>query len=384
MNGTVIEVIFCTDGIFPHAIGGMQRHSRLLIEELAKDPHIALSVIHPHTGIKVFPDLTGVNEIVIDPGKSTGRYLRDCYNYSIKVNEIIKAHPKAIIYSQGLSVWHNIKETGFRVIINPHGLEPYQALTVKDKLITAPFRMIFGYLFKHAAAVVSLGGRLTGILENILGNEKNRIAVLPNAVNITHKIERSFNTEPLKFLFVGRFAFNKGIRVLLEAVKELNTEGYEKKLHFDLVGKGPLFESYKKKYAASNINFAGFADDNALNKFYRDDDVFVFPTLFEGMPTVVLEAMACSMPVIVTDVGATKELVNEMNGYIIETKDIASLKSALLRYYNLSPVERKLLSDHSWLKVKDNFTWPVVAEKHKQLFRSLNELLTKNKKEKVT
>jgi glycosyltransferase involved in cell wall biosynthesis len=368
-----LRIVFCTDGIFPHAVGGMQRHSKLLIEELAKDERIQLTVIHPHHGKQIFNDHHSIKEIGIDQGKSSGIYLIDCYNYSKQVYKILQEYKDALIYSQGLSVWYKINRIGKRVIINPHGLEPYQTISIKDKLISTPFRIIFGYLFKKSAAVVSLGGRLTDILGNLRSLNKNKIIVLPNAVNIPEQQMRSYNNHPVKFLFVGRFAFNKGIGVLLEVAEKLNLEGFEDKMIFNLVGKGPLFEEYKKAYSAPNIHFIGFADDDKLIDLYKENDVFVLPTLFEGMPTVVLEAMTYSMPVIVTDVGATLELVNSSNGFIIEKNDPESLKEALLKFYHLTGVERKSLSEQSYLKVKDNFTWPVVTGKYKDLFFRLKK-----------
>lgn len=373
MKHEPLEVIFCTDGIFPHAIGGMQRHSRLLIEELARDESIRLLVLHPHTGEKVFVSNSAIREMAVPAGKDSGRYLLNCYRYSRNIYRIIQQHPNAIVYSQGLSVWHNIRKIGNRVVVNPHGLESYQAISLKDRAITLPFRLIFRYLFMQAAAVVSLGGRLTGILQKQLGKASDKITVLPNAVNIGEETPRTCDHEPVRFLFVGRFAFNKGIGVLLEAAKQLNDEGYEKKMSFNLVGKGPLFEEFTKKYQAPNIYFAGFADDEQLVELYKANDVFVLPTLFEGMPTVVLEAMSYGMPVIVTDVGATLELVDPSNGTIIEKNDVASLKAALIGYLEKSPVDRKTMAANSYRKVKENFIWPVVAEKHKTLFKRIRK-----------
>jgi len=366
------EVLFCTDGIFPHAVGGMQRHSRLLVEQLAAMEDIDLKVIHPHAGVNVF-DNPNITEIVAVPDQSSNRYLINCWHYSKKVFEIAQAHPNAVIYSQGLSVWQDIQEVGNRVIINPHGLEPYQTLSTRDYMIGVPFRLIFNRLFKNAARVVSLGGRLTGILEKYITKEK--IALLPNAVNVPGITERNFETgsQPLQFLFVGRFALNKGINILAQAVKELNEAGYADKFTFNLVGKGPLFEEYKNLYAFKNLNFLGFADDDKLNELYRTNDVFVLPTLFEGMPTVVLEGMAHGMPIIVTDVGATLEMVDATNGYIIEKNDVNSLKQAILRYSELSAVEKKSMSMASYSRVKGKFTWKIVAEKHADLFRLMSK-----------
>lgn len=360
------EILFCTDGIFPHAVGGMQRHSRLLIEELASRANLQLIVVHPHVGTSVFNN-PAIREIAIAPEQKSKRYLINCFNYSKQVFEIAVKHPQAVIYSQGLSVWYGIKQLRNRVIVNPHGLEPYQTLSLKDKLLGTPFRLIFNHLFRNAGHVVSLGGRLTGILKPLA----KKVITLPNAVNVPEPLNRKFDNVPLQFLFVGRFAFNKGINILAQAAKELNSEGYDTKLTFNLVGKGPLFEEYRKEYAFANLNYLGFADDDKLNELYRTNDVFVLPTLFEGMPTVVLEAMAHGMPIIVTDVGATLEMVGPENGYIIEKNDVASLKEAILKYYFTTADERKQLSKASYEKVKNNFTWKIVAEKHAHLFEAI-------------
>ena len=374
MSSKKLQVLFCTDGIFPHAVGGMQRHSLLLAEQLASNNDIDLIVVHPHEGIDVFKN-PAISEIIATPAKTSDTYLINCWHYSKRVFEIASEHPDAVIYSQGLSIWYNIGKLSNRVIVNPHGLEPYQTLSLRDYLVGVPFRLIFNHLFKNTAKVVSLGGRLTGILQKL--TTPSKIAVLPNAVNVPDPTPRNFDkqTSPLQFLFVGRFALNKGINILAKAVKELNEEGYSEKFSFNLVGKGPLFEAYVKQYAFPNLHFLGFADDDKLNELYRTNDVFVLPTLFEGMPTVVLEGMAHGMPVIVTDVGATRELVDLTNGYIIEKNDVNSLKQAILNYNSLSPVEKKLMSEASYSRVKDKFTWKIVAEKHTALFNSLSATL---------
>lgn len=366
MKSSKPQVIFCTDGIFPLAVGGMQRHSRLLIEELAAMGGLELIVIHPHAGQSVFNN-PEIKEIALAPVQTSKRYLINCYNYSKQVLEILLQYPHAVIYSQGLSVWHGIGQVSKRLIVNPHGLEPYQTLSLKDKLLGTPFRLIFNHLFRNAAHVVSLGGRLTGILKGRCRN----VVTLPNAVNVPEPIIRKFDNVPLQFLFVGRFAFNKGINILAEAVKSLNEDGYGDKMVFNLVGKGPLFDEYKKVYNFKNLNYLGFADDDKLNELYKTNDMFVLPTLFEGMPTVVLEAMAHGMPIIVTDVGATLEMVDDKNGFIIDKNSVDSLKESLLKYYHTTAEERKNLSKASYDKVKNNFTWKIVAAKHYRLFETV-------------
>ncbi|HKR03070.1 MAG TPA: glycosyltransferase family 4 protein [Bacteroidia bacterium] len=370
-----MQLLFVTDGIFPHAVGGMQRHSRLLIEELSKIKELELIVIHPHDTLKVFKDSDNIKEIGLKTTKTKNisEYFFNAYKYSKQVYKELKKFPGALIYSQGMSVWYGIKDVGNRLIINPHGLEPYQVLTLKEKIITAPYRYVHNYLFKHAAKIVSLGGRLTDIFIKDLNLPKEKIAVLPNAANVPELISRNFNHTPLQFLFVGRFAFNKGIQTLVDTVLELNKEGYADKFRFALVGKGPLYDHFLNTYKEPNLKFYGGADDAALFKLYKESDVFVLPTLFEGMPTVVLEAMGYGLPVIVTDTGATRQLVDESNGFIIEKKDVSSLKSAILKYAGLNAEERKKLSEASYNKLKNNFTWTIVAQQHFELFKSCSK-----------
>lgn len=360
------QLLFITDGIFPHAIGGMQRHSRLLLEALALENKLELIVVHPHAA-PVFDAAYGIQEISV-PFSFDGFYIKKCWEYSALTSEVIRQYPEAIVYAQGLSVLKGLKKFGHRVIINPHGLEPFQSLSWVERMKTLPLRLLERYQFKHAAKIVSLGGKLTDILLKEISNGKNKVVVLPNAVNPGQPPVRIFQEEKISLLFVGRFAFNKGINLLMEAARQLNKEGYLHRLQFNIVGKGPLYEQYIKEYNFPNVNFIGFADDALLTSLYKENDLFVFPTRFEGMPTVVLEAMAASMPIIVSNTGATAELVDSDNGFLIETGNLRALTWAIQRFYQLKPDEKKALSDKSYQKVIENFTWAKVANLHLDLF----------------
>lgn len=360
------HIVFCTSGVFPESVGGIQRHSKLLIEALAKTRSVTLTVIHPHTTKRLFDPEFNVQEIDIDFNHAHGNYLLNCYKYSKLVYNQLLNYPDAIVYAQGLSIWYKADKLKGRLIYNPHGLEPFQGQTLRDKLTTFPFRIIMRKVFKNATYVISLGGHLTGILK-AAGVPSSKIKVLPNATNIPETVLKTENKK-CTFLFVGRFAHNKGIDLLLQAIQELNAEGFESQMHFNLVGKGPLFAQLVSNYKLPNITFAGFADDEQLKNFYAGSDAFVFPTLFEGMPTVVLEAMSYELPVIVSDVGATAELVNSSNGYLIEKNNKQHLKAAIKNFISLSDEERKTMAAQSLNKVNEKFTWKAVAQQHLNLF----------------
>lgn len=368
-----IPLIFATDGIFPHAVGGMQRHSRLLVEALARTGELDLIVLHPHPGEVIFKDHPEVQEIMVDPLPQKKHYFLELRDYSKRVRDILRAHPAHLIYSQGLSVWTDIDEFADRTIVNPHGLEPYQALGTMAKLKTLPYRRVFDQLFKRCRRTVSLGGQLTEIIRPRLGRPE-QLAVLPNATNpldLPAPQLHKHKGQPLRFMFVGRFSDNKGIVHLLEATQSLNQQGLTDQFVVDLCGKGPLFEAMQQRFPLPNVQFRGFVSDDDLDQAYLDNHVFVLPTLYEGMPTVILEAMARAMPIIVTDVGATLELVGPENGRIIQKQNSGDLAGKMQSFLKMPEEEYEQLSVHSLSKFLRSFTWEAVAAAHLKLFREV-------------
>jgi glycosyltransferase involved in cell wall biosynthesis len=91
------------------------------------------------------------------------------------------------------------------------------------------------------------------------------------------------------------------------------------------------------------------------------------------MPTVVLEAMSYGKPVIVTDVGATRELVDSSNGYVIPKNNVEELVKAIVSFHELSDDERRALGETSRRKVEERFVWEAVAEEYLKLFKSVEE-----------
>ncbi|MFN8397393.1 MAG: glycosyltransferase family 4 protein [Bacteroidia bacterium] len=367
-----IPLIFCTDGIFPHSVGGMQRHSRLLVEALAATGEVDITVLHPHPGIQVFPGLSNVTEVALPPLPGKKHYFLELRDYSKLVLAEIEKRPDHLVYSQGLSVWVGLNRVRKRLIVNPHGLEPYQTLTFKERLKTWPYRWVFNRIFRNAARVVSLGGSLTRILQRAGRNVK--VVVLPNATQVLPVPDSDLlksKAKPLKFLFVGRFAHNKGIDVLLAAAERLNIRGFSGAYELHLAGKGPLYDAMRSKYRLPNVHFWGFVSDEDLDTAYLQDHVFVLPTLFEGMPTVVLEAMARAMPILVTDTGATLELVGPENGNIIPKQDVEGLAVAMRVMIDMDAAQFQAMSASSLSKVKERFSWESVAQGHLALFREL-------------
>jgi len=90
-------------------------------------------------------------------------------------------------------------------------------------------------------------------------------------------------------------------------------------------------------------------------------DVFVFPTRYEGMPTVILEAMAAGLPVIASDIGAVLTMVSAANGRLLPAGDAVALAAALGELAEAGEARRRALGEASRRLVEQRYTWTVVA-----------------------
>jgi glycosyltransferase involved in cell wall biosynthesis len=365
-----LRVAICTGGVFPHAVGGSQRHTKLLVEHLARFPDLKLVVVHPHE-TRVFTDLPDVEEVRVKPVSGGIQYLFDCYEFSKNVRRALESLPDdTVIYGQCLAVWSGVRAFRDRFIFNPHGLEPYQAITWKSWLKYTPMREVHSWLFRQSRHVVSLGGRLTDIIRRHAHHD-TKIHVLPNAISPPENQPAKQSNSPCRLLFVGRHVFNKGIVYLLDAMRLLNAEGFQHQVRLDLVGAGPLLGGLRDDYAMQNVEFHGGADDSKMLALQQAADLFVFPTLFEGMPTAVMEAMACGTPIAVTDTGATLDLLTPDNGFLLRKQDARHIAETVKRFVLLSEESKLSMGAAARKQVVDRFTWDIVAAEHRRVFREV-------------
>lgn len=375
-SGRIIRVAICSRGVFPQEMGGSQRHTRHLAEYLARYEDLEVTVIHPHKQ-NVFAPESGVKEIRVDLVEGGVQYLFDSYALSKNMMAAIRQLPDdTIIYGQCLAVWAGLREIRERFVFNPHGLEPYQALGFVNKLKYLPIRLVYSHLFRRSRHIVSLGGRLTGIIRAV-ASSKAKIHLLPNAIETRPPVGKKF-TSPFKLLFVGRHFSNKGIQYLAEAGKLLNEQGQAGRFQLEFVGGGPLLDELRMRYTADNIVFHGRQSDEFLENKLQEADLFVFPTLFEGMPTVVMEAMSYGTPIAVTDTGATLELLGGNNGYLLEKKSPESIGNTILRFMQLSPEAKVAMGQASRERVEAHFTWEAVAAAHREVLTQVHASVPPN------
>jgi len=171
---------------------------------------------------------------------------------------------------------------------------------------------------------------------------------------------------------VGRMAAVKDQLTLIKAIEVLITEYPELKniIRLDVVGDGELYsslQSYIEEYSlTANIKLLGTRNDvaNILQSF----DIFVLPSLAEGIPLTILEAMATSLPVISTRVGGVPELIeNDINGYLISPQDVNSL-AIKIRHYIDRPELIKKHGNNGRLKVVGSFSLQAMTDQYLRVY----------------
>jgi glycosyltransferase involved in cell wall biosynthesis len=191
------------------------------------------------------------------------------------------------------------------------------------------------------------------------------IAVIPNGVDSATFHPRQVgeaSARPVRLLFVGRVVFQKGLDVLLAALAQL-APGND--WHLEIIGDGdprPALEAEAARLGlAGRITFAGWQRRAEIAERYRAADVFVFPSRDEGMPNVVLEAMASGLPIVATAIAGNEELVRDgENGFLIRPDDAAALAAALGRIL-ADNARREAMGRASRARIEAEYTWPRAA-----------------------
>jgi glycosyltransferase involved in cell wall biosynthesis len=134
---------------------------------------------------------------------------------------------------------------------------------------------------------------------------------------------------------VARLTEQKGHRYLIEAMPEVLR--FFPDARFIFIGDGPLFaeldELARSRDVAKAVHFLGFRTD--ISRLLQNLDLFVLPSLYEGLPNVVLEAMACGLPVVATAVDGTPEaVVHGKTGILVPSRQSKSLEDALISLLN--------------------------------------------------
>jgi L-malate glycosyltransferase len=225
-----------------------------------------------------------------------------------------------------------------------------------DKFI---FKRLSKKIWKRSKATIA---NSQGLKQMALKNSpKQKISVIYNGIDIKEfKPEDKTKNKRLTIISTGRLIQRKGYQYLIPALKNLDVK-------LQLIGDGNLDDELKKLARQNNIDvdFLGKKLHKDIAKHLQKADVFCLPSLNEGMSNSVLEAMACGLPVIVTDVGGSRELVNE-NGFVVKKASVSALRKAIERFLNRPELVKEMGLKSR--KIAEGMSWKSASKQYRRMY----------------
>ncbi len=350
------------------SIGGMQRVSMQLVEELNKNPEVTVKTIIQHAPWKGIELRTSV-------------FLA---KLTRKLPQIVKDYkPDVILFSSmvtaSLARFTRSKIDIPMVTIN-HGQDVKMPIGVYQKFVPSVFEALDGVISVSRATREECIKR---------GMHPDKGIALPNGFDLSHAEEtpeKETSRKEIEALFDLDL---NGKSLLITVGRQVKRKGHEwfisevmPKIKSDVIylaiGEGPehdrLIEIRERLGYKENIKFVGKQPDDVLHKAYAAADIFIMPNIpvdgdMEGFGIVLLEANLASTPAVAADLEGIKDVVtNGENGYKIPVRDSDSFAS---RVDEIISGDYEVFSERSRNYVMQNFAWNHVAERYISYLRKV-------------
>lgn len=318
----------CIVGLYPPHIGGVASHTHFLSQELISRGDEVFVVTYPHPDVK---DIDGVTvKSASSPNIKGLRGLFFTLSATILLIRMVRKYKIDLIHAHfllppGLVGVLAGAFTGTKTVVSAHGTDLF--IQAKNPLLRRLIHFILGradYVFIANEAMKEAALNLGASPEKI---HITKMTVDPGKFNPDYELpsDIQLNNDKPTLLFLGNLVYQKGITNLLDAKKLLKND-----CQLLIIGKGPLREELEEKVKNENISdvqFLGFYPD--VEKVMPSADIFVLPSISEGSPITILEAMASGLAVVATDVGGVKEAVTPDVGIVVEASDPVALSEAI-------------------------------------------------------
>jgi len=299
----------------------------------------------------------------------------------IKKFDVIHLHEYRTF--QNIIIRHYATKYGVPYVLQAHGSLPRIGSWRKLKLV---YDVLFGYrLLKDAAKVVALN-KMEVKQYRSMGTPEEKIVVIPNGIDLSEyaklppkgAFRKKFNIpEDRKIiLYLGRIHKIKGVDFLIKAYARVINETNCKDAILIIAGPDDGYlkevqELTNRLGISKHVLITGPLYGQDKLQAYVDSEFYVLPSRYETFPMTVLEAYACGVPVIVSNVGGLKDLViNGKTGLLVNVDDVDQLTSAIHFLLNNGEETRRMGLRGKQL-VKSNFSIEKMIEKIEELYEKV-------------
>lgn len=351
---------------FPPLGGGAGNATYYLLKEFSKHPDLEIDLVT--SSIAVFKIQKFSENIVIhflDINKKGNLHYqanRDLLKYSCKAyfycKKLIKEKQFDLCHAFfGIPCGYVAMKLGLPYIVSLRGSDvPFynKRFYWLDKFI---FKNLNKKIWEKAEKVIANSEGLKNLANKT--NPRQQIEVVYNGVDTEEfkPIENKSMGEKIKLISTGRLIERKGYEYLIESLEGLNN------FELTLIGDGNLRIKLEELAHANKVkvNFLGKIDHKDIVSHLQKADIFVLPSLNEGMSNSILEAMACGLPIIATDTGGSKELIQD-NGFIVSKVDADALRDVIERLLghqefvkSMGQKSRELAKRMSWVNTSAQY-----------------------------
>jgi L-malate glycosyltransferase len=238
------------------------------------------------------------------------------------------------------------------------------------------------WLWSKADKVLAVGEELAERISAEVGFPRSRVHVIPNGVDtqrfrptLNGKVSQRerFGLPSTKLLLgmVARLVSVKNHLGVLHSLAQLRSQGID--AHLVMAGEGPLqeflYQTAQNMHLGNYVHFLGTVMN--IEEVYQAIDIFILNSKSEGMSNTILEAMACGLPVVATDVGANPQLVcDNQSGLLVKSEDIDSLCQALCKLINDTQLRNQMGKKGRCL-VETNFSMKRMVDNYTDFYTEL-------------
>jgi len=181
-----------------------------------------------------------------------------------------------------------------------------------------------------------------------------------------------FYPSPPILLFVGALAERKGVSYLVKSMPAI-IKNFPKAALL-IIGSGPEREELENLSLnlnlKKNVFFLGNIEPQELPYYYNQADVFVLPSLVEGLPVVLMEALACGLPIVATRIAGIPDMIKDgQNGFLVSPQSPKELSRAVINIL-LNGELRKNIAKEAQKTAREKYDWSVIVEQFKLLYQN--------------
>jgi len=362
--------ILCINYEYPPIGGGGASACKGLVEELVKEGHEVDLVTSGAKGLPKYEEVNGVHVYRVNCIRKHKHYAGTLELISQvlpsykKANELIRKKEYDInhthfIVPSGLVSYLLKRKTGLAYVITAHGSDVAGYNPDRFNFIHSLMVPLWRMIVRNSSGITAPSNFLKKLIQKSINVP---VEVIPNGFDIrsVEKVQKEN-----RILVVSRMFERKGIQYLIEALQGISTD-------WDvwIVGDGPYLPILKKlaNELGVSVKFLGQVPNDQVFEIYQRSKIYVFPSMVENFPVVLLEAMAAGCAVITSTAPGCEGVVGDA-AIKVEAGSAEPLRRALLSLMN-NQQEVSRLQQLGQERV-NNFAWPIVTERFVKVFDNI-------------